>query len=450
MDQDIGVYEWFQRPDSEKLVLSILNDQINRSEMLGKLSNVLNSRTSTRLMDWIDHLIIDERNLEESDIMDSGFIKVEDMDGGSAYRCTEGILPAILILEEDQGLRLKVESIDDFAKKQGLDLSKAGGRFTSFREIVRKGSDGYSFGAVERRGYSGFGTPDLDDTSSYIAVLEGLMQRSRREPDDRALEELEHILECGIDDIGASRTADAFFFSERCFWESRNEIGKIQLRRQNDLGLGWGNHDHHTFRCSRVNFGRTISILKRIGMHARERFYAGKDAGWGAQVMEQNDCDIVVFADVDLSEDEIEGDITRDELPQEDQLGTVGLWVGLHGESITSAGMHHLAARVDFTRSIQDSKSTGLRPMSPFSDFDHLKQCFTEGERWIPSLTRLEELLEEKCITTDQFERFRRSGALGSHLELIERGKGFKGFNKDAVSDIIHRTDPRRTTDGNE
>jgi hypothetical protein len=35
-------------------------------------------------------------------------------------------------------------------------------------------------------------------------------------------------------------------------------------------------------------------------------------------------------------------------------------------------------------------------------------------------------------------------GALGSHLENLERNDGFKGFNQKGVSDIIARTDPRR------
>jgi hypothetical protein len=36
-------------------------------------------------------------------------------------------------------------------------------------------------------------------------------------------------------------------------------------------------------------------------------------------------------------------------------------------------------------------------------------------------------------------------GAIGSHLENIQRGEGFKGFNQQTISDIILRTDPRAT-----
>ena len=37
-------------------------------------------------------------------------------------------------------------------------------------------------------------------------------------------------------------------------------------------------------------------------------------------------------------------------------------------------------------------------------------------------------------------------GAVGSHLENLERHDGYKGFNQHGVSDIIKRTDARLTT----
>ncbi len=42
-------------------------------------------------------------------------------------------------------------------------------------------------------------------------------------------------------------------------------------------------------------------------------------------------------------------------------------------------------------------------------------------------------------------ETFERTGAAGSHLEILQRWEGFKGFNKTGVSAIIRETDARRT-----
>ena len=47
------------------------------------------------------------------------------------------------------------------------------------------------------------------------------------------------------------------------------------------------------------------------------------------------------------------------------------------------------------------------------------------------------------CIR-DRFEQFSRDGALGSHLENLQRHGGFKGFNQKSVSAVISATDPRK------
>jgi hypothetical protein len=46
-------------------------------------------------------------------------------------------------------------------------------------------------------------------------------------------------------------------------------------------------------------------------------------------------------------------------------------------------------------------------------------------------------------INEAQAEQFRREGALGSHLEILDRNDGYKGFNQTGISKIILKTDPR-------
>lgn len=207
--------------------------------------------------------------------------------------------------------------------------------------------------------------------------------------------------------------------------------------------MGWANHDHHTFRSSRDVFSQLIQILETFGFRPRERFYAGAEAGWGAQVMEQRACRFAVFADVDLGPDEVEGDFAHRSIPARNELGTVGLWCALHGESMLSAGLHHLAGRFDFDAATAGLAEWNVDMMEPFSRFSYLRQAFTTGERWDVSPGRLEQLLATGQISRAQAERFAQDGAVGSHLENIQRGEGFKGFNQQTVSDIIWRTDPR-------
>jgi hypothetical protein len=227
------------------------------------------------------------------------------------------------------------------------------------------------------------------------------------------------------------------------YWQDRNRAAQVQKAAQDSLGLGWANHDHHTFRSSRASFPLLIQILETFGFHARERFYAGAEAGWGAQVMEQPTCRIAVFADVDLSPEEVEGDFAHTPLPEREELGTVGLWCALHGDSMLTAGLHHLAGRFDFDAVTAKLAEQDVEMMRPFSDFSYLRQAFTRGEQWPVAPQRLERLVAAGLLDASQQTRFAEGGALGSHLEDIQRAEGFKGFNQTKISDIIRRTDPR-------
>ena len=186
-----------------------------------------------------------------------------------------------------------------------------------------------------------------------------------------------------------------------------------------------------------------MQLLEGLGLQCRERFYAGQEAGWGAQVMESHLLGITVFTDLDLSPEETEEDFARQALPMKKDLGTVGLWVALHGEGFLEAGMHHLAIRADFDALRSDMAHIGIQTMKPFSDFPFLRQAFTQGEQWMvrPALTH--PLLSSGSINHEQYQKFSTQGAIGSHLENIERREGFKGFNQRSVSAIIQATDPR-------
>ena len=116
-----------------------------------------------------------------------------------------------------------------------------------------------------------------------------------------------------------------------------------------------------------------MEALEKLGFKRRERYYAGAQAGWGAQILEQPVEGIVAFCDVDLEPEETEIDFSRRPLPPSKKLGTIGLWVGLHGESFLEAGMHHLEAQFDFDALRDDLKSeAGVDTMKPFSDFPFL------------------------------------------------------------------------------
>jgi len=230
---------------------------------------------------------------------------------------------------------------------------------------------------------------------------------------------------------------------ERKYWQYKNTAGQQQKNRQDRIGMGWANHDHHTFRSSRERFHLLVRLFEILGFHCRERFYAGKEAGWGAQVMENPQSGLVLFLDVDLTDEEIEFDFAHHPLPSLKKLGTVGLWCALHGDSILSSGMHHLEAQFLFEDLTKDLAGIGVSMMEPFSSFPYLKQAFTAGERWKVSPKKIHHLVEEGKISHQEADRFLKDGAIGSHLENLQRREGYKGFNQKNVSLIIKKTDPR-------
>jgi hypothetical protein len=299
---------------------------------------------------------------------------------------------------------------------------------------------------VERRGHQGYVAEDMpsDYPQRYLRAFERWTTRAR-EFDDRlaGMEQTLGLAQSLVSELGADTAAWIAFSAERAHWQRRNTAGQVQKLRQDRLGLGWANHDHHTFRSSREVFGQLIQILESFGFRPRERFFAGAEAGWGAQVMEQPACRFTVFADVDLAPGEMEGDFAHRSLAPRSELGTIGFWCALHGESMLSAGLHHLAIRFDCDAVTADLAEWGVDMMAPFSKFTYLQQAFTKGERWEVPAERLRRLAVTGHIDSVQAERFARSGAVGSHLENIQRGEGFKGFNQQTVSDMIRRTDPR-------
>ena len=90
------------------------------------------------------------------------------------------------------------------------------------------------------------------------------------------------------------------------------------------------------------------------------------------------------------------------------------------------------------------TQGSALEHMDPFSDFEHLRQAFTVGQRWAVRPDRLRALRDGGLIGEVSLDRFGAQGAVGSHLENLQRREGFKGFNQQAVSKIIREVNPER------
>jgi hypothetical protein len=407
--------------------------------------------TGTRLVDWVAHIGVAGEPGLETELVQAGYEVNPDSRRLHGYRHPSGIFPVINVAPhgEISSLFVKVDSVDDFraANQSWLGEMKLSGEPGSqLRQAWIVGEHKMSLHAIERHGWSSLRLPKNRSQQIAAAAKHRQAFATRRRDGARDAEGFElasKLFEAAEADLGRDWACDLFFAAEREYWMSRNAAARVQYQRQQSLGLGWGNHDHHTYRNGRENFARLIAVLEQMGFECRERFYAGREAGWGAQVLEQPECGVVIFADVDLTPEEVAGDFAHGALSPQEKLGTVGLWCKLHGEAFLQAGMHHLECQFDFDAVRPQLAALGVESMQPFTDWPHLKQAVTKGEMWAVPAARVEDALAGGFITPQQADQFRRDGALGSHLEILERNDGFKGFNQTGISEIITLTDPR-------
>ncbi len=441
-------FDWPLANEAEQLLRGYIGSFLERNAFARRLAERMRDETGTDFFEWIDHLVLAPG--EEEPLRGAGFVRdrgVEPPRGEPVLEHPRATLPRVLLRRGPSVIALRPEFVTDFMAGQNLAGEPEGEPCSRYRRIVAAEEGGTRLEAVERRAYRGFVSASLKPRELRNIVKARELWRARpRHFDDEAegVRFANRILDRALQLVGPDLACQFFFEAERAYWESRNRAARIQKHRQDRLGLGWGNHDHHTFRCSREHFVDLVEFLLKLGFVKRERYYAGAEAGWGAQISEQPVVGIVVFADVDLLPEETQIDFSTHKLPPARRLGTVGLWVGLHGESLLEAGMHHLEARFDFEALRSQLKECGVNTMNPFSDFPFLRQAFTEGERWPVRPERAQRLLSLGLITREQFEQFKQKGALGSHLEDLQRHGGFKGFNQKSVSVVIAATDPRR------
>ena len=442
-------FDWPLAYPAEELLREQLNHFLDRNAFAAALAARMQDETGTDLFEWVDHLVLPAA--AEAALRETGFTDddVELPPGGRVLHHPRATLPRVIIPDDATPavMALRPELVADFLAQNNLGAEIEGAPYARFRRAVVNVESDTVVAVVERRAYRGFQVEPLPP-GRLEAILEVKeMWRIRRrcwEDDAQGFALAKELLHRSLELVGQGETCQIFFEAERAYWETRNRAARIQKFRQDRLGLGWGNHDHHTFRSSREHFVDLTEFLLALGFEKRERFYAGAEAGWGAQVSEQPLAGITVFADVDLLPDETQTDFSSIRLPAAPKLNTVGLWTGLHGESFLGAGMHHLEARFDYQLLRDQLQAEGINTMKPFSDFQFLRQAFTEGERWPVARSRVEKLLSAGLITPEQAEKFLREGALGSHLENLQRHGGFKGFNQKSVSVVISATDPRR------
>ena len=442
-------YKWPRCPEADQFVENAVRNFLGRHAFARRLSERMHVETSTLFSVWVDHLMMPAKACSPETMKRLGFWedkKVQRPSGAKVYFHPFADLPRLIISSKykETGCAIRVDDLWRFQLAQGLTLAIVGDPYTAYR-YSRLPDSAAEFLIVERRGSLNFVPDKKNRGSAYIRCFERWASRRRFfDSDTQGMKETLKLAREIVKDVGTGAAATLFLEGERIYWQKRNHAAQIQKARQDELGLGWANHDHHTFRSSRSQFPMLVNILLTFGFKKRERYYAGKDAGWGAQIMEQPEAGVIIFADVDLSPEDVAVDFSKIALPDLRKPGTVGLWCALHGESMLQAGMHHLEAKFDFDQLRRDLQAKQIDTMPPFSDFTFLRQAFTRAEMWTVPEARLAALRNAGKISEDAYQQIKTRGAVGSHMENLQRQEGFKGFNQKGVSDIITAVNPEK------
>ncbi|TDP61256.1 hypothetical protein [Roseateles toxinivorans] len=432
--------QWLVQPNSEAFLVNFLSQALQESPAAAGLAGQLLEGAGVRLRDIVDFVQFCSPALTD-DLAAAGW----SLSPSGHWENRQGLFPPFV-----PGARttiwLRVESLSQFLAARGLQVEIEGDAHGTLRR-ARVFSEGpISFGVVERNGHAGFDVPVLSDAQIRFARMHSQSFRARRRQFDAVEDGLRHtetLVDEAVQDLGPHWACSLWLSAEREYWLSRCSTGRLQKARQDALGIGWANIDHHTYDASRQHFRHTIRILEKLGYQLREMLYAGELAGWGSQVLEQPVIGSTIFADVDLAPEELTIDFAHDVLPPLIRHRRAGLLSALLGESILEAGLNHVAGLFDQRKLREQLQARQVRLMSPFSDMPHLYQELTDGD-WVAVDPRRVDALEAAGhLSAANAEQLRQQGSIGTHLENIERNDGFKGFNREGIDSVLRKLDPR-------
>ncbi len=434
--------QWQVQPGAEALMREVLEDALARSPAAQAFANRLLEACGVRLRDILDHVSVADPALPA---------RLEAQNwraiAPGLWRHFDGYFPDFLESSETDVIAFRVESAEAFVRAVGVSTPIEGEPHAALRRVAAFSGRDVTFVAIERNGHVGYDAPKTDRALLRQARLHQQIFRTRRRVFDTPEAGFDHtdaLVDSAVADLGPHWACDLFFRAEREYWMSRCDAGRLQKARQDAAGIGWANIDHHTYDSTRPLFGRTIRVLEKLGYECRELFYAGHQAGWGSQILEQPVLRSTIFADIDLAPEELDIDFAHLPLAPLAQVRRAGLWCAMHGESMLEAGLNHVAGMYDHAAFRAQMSARGVAMMAPFSNFPHLYQELTEGQWWPVDPARIDALERAGQVSAGEAEDFRLNGAIAAHLENLERNDGFKGFNQPGIDGVLLAIDPRK------
>ena len=260
-------FDWPLFPKAESFLHAELDKALSRSTSAATVVDAIRRKTSTKIFDWVDHLAVPSQQKDIEELLKLGFHEFKKTDDLTVLRLEEStFFPLFLKSGKSCEVALAVEDIERFRKIHAKNRKVEGSPYSGFRKLVLVNEGEFQLSAVERRGSSGYAAENDSDVEAYIEATEALGSRKRAfNSSEEGISETQTLLNDFGAKVAKKRLADAFFRSERRYYESRNHAAQVEKNRHDEVGAGWGNVDHHTFRSSRQNFAALIRIFESLG-----------------------------------------------------------------------------------------------------------------------------------------------------------------------------------------
>ena len=268
-----GVFDWPLAEQAEEFLRQRIAGFLLANRCAATLAQRMSQETATDFFEWVDHLVLAPD--QEQELSKVGFVhdkQAEAPAGEAVYEHPRATLPRVLVRtgsgRQPFVVALRPEFVADFIARNNLAAEPLGEPMSRYRRVVVAEENGTRLEAVERRAYRGFIPAPLGNGELEAVVQARELWRTRQrlfDEDSDGFKAAKRILACVVELVGRDLACQSFFEAERAYWESRNQAARLQKHRQDQLGLGWGNHDHHTFRCSREHFAELIDFLVGLG-----------------------------------------------------------------------------------------------------------------------------------------------------------------------------------------
>ena len=262
-------FHWEPQPAAQRVIDWLVTEFLAHCSGAAELSRRMKEESGTRFKDWIDYIQVPAKARIKAKIREVGF-DLTPLPGAPECYIHHGAMFPPVVLGDDSVTRIgiKAESVADFLAAWQITSEPVRGEpLSPFRTARAFRQKDHELWVVERHGHVGFEVPKADPLRGFLAVkhLEAFRRRARDFSDDnQGFGRLSKLVDGAIADLGRDWACDLFFAAERDFWQRRNRAAQVQKARQDKIGLGWANHDHHTYRSSREHFVDLIQIQEKL------------------------------------------------------------------------------------------------------------------------------------------------------------------------------------------